>query len=226
MKICFEGFEHSITVRRGRPFVLEVHNRALFARVCDSLVSCSGEDGFEAYTVWDDEKELRPKSAFLVVSDALNLPWECRELGGNLYQILQDRQMEDEELRGTFEISFRELNKLMFQLVNQLDGEYRFKIEWDLQRYLKAFGFAADYGRDDPFIDKLILFLDYCADMHVKKTLLFVNLKTFLTKNDVQKLYERVFFHDLKMLLVENAEDGNRYEIEDKLVIDQHFLEE
>ena len=53
-----------------------------------------------------------------------------------------------------------------------------------------------------------------------------MNLKTFLTKNDVQKLYERVFFHELKMLLVENAEDGNRYEIEDKLVIDQHFLEE
>lgn len=225
MRICFDGFENLIELRRGRPFVLEVHNHALFARVCDSLVSCDGEDACEAYTIWDGEREVRPKSAFLVVSDVLNLPWESKDLGGRLYSLLQARQLEDEVIRGLFESRFRELRGLISQLLVQLEGDYRFGLEWDLQRFLKAFGFTVDLDRGAAFIDRLILFLDCCADMQAKKVLLFVNLKTFLTENEVTSFYERVFFHELSVLMLENHADTSFYALEDKMVVDQHFLE-
>ena len=126
MRICFDGFENPIELRWARPFVLEVHNRALFARVCDSLVSCYGEDACEAYSIWDGEREVRPRSAFLVVPDALNLPWESKDLGGRLYSLLQERQLEDEAIRGLFDSRFRELRGLVSQLLVQLEGDYRF----------------------------------------------------------------------------------------------------
>lgn len=225
MRICFDGFENPIELRWARPFVLEVHNRALFARVCDSLVSCYGEDACEAYSIWDGEREVRPRSAFLVVPDALNLPWESKDIGGRLYSLLQERQLEDEAIRGLFDSRFRELRGLVSQLLVQLEGDYRFGLEWDLQRFLKAFGFTVDFDQGAAFIDRLILFLDCCADMQVNKALLFVNLKTFLTEKEVARFYERVFFHELRVLMLENDADMNSYALEDKMVVDQHFLE-
>lgn len=225
MRICFDGFENPIELRRAHPFVFEVHNRALFARVCDSMVSCDGEDACEAYTIWDGEREVRPRSAFLVVSDALNLPWESKDLGGRLYSLLQERQLEDEAIRGLFDSRFREMRGLVSRLLVQLEGDYRFGLEWDLQRFLKAFGFTVDFDRGATFIDRLILFLDCCADTRVNKALLFVNLKTFLTEKEVARFYERVFFHELRVLMLENNADMNSYALEDKMIVDQHFLE-
>ncbi len=61
--------------------------------------------------------------------------------------------------------------------------------------------------------------------MQVNKALLFVNLKTFLTEKEVARFYERVFFHELRVLMLENDADMNSYALEDKMVVDQHFLE-
>ena len=225
MIISFEGFEHQIAISPGRPFVLEIHNQMLFARIAESLVLRSGEYGAEAYSVWDDGKEINPNNAFLPVPDVFNLPWDARDLAGNLYQTFQEQQLENEDFRRSIEGHFRQINELIFELSLPLEGNYCFNVEWDLRRYLKAFSFAVDMHAADSIFDKLILFIDHCADMRLSKVLLFVNLKTFLTKDEVEKLYERLFFHETKVLMIENKVDEYCYDKEAKLVIDQDFLE-
>ena len=53
--------------------------------------------------------------------------------------------------------------------------------------------------------------------------------KTFLakpvTKNELEKLYEHVFFLNLCVLLLENKHDSSSYEHEHKLVVDLQLLE-
>ena len=71
----------------------------------------------------------------------------------------------------------------------------------------------------------MIKFLALVKDASLNKVILFVNLKLFLTENELELFYEQAFFSKLRILLVENAYDALRYERERKYVIDQDFLE-
>ena len=58
-----------------------------------------------------------------------------------------------------------------------------------------------------------------------KKTIVFVNAKTFLTNNEVKALFDHVFYSKMNVLLLENKRDGNVYDYERKMIVDLHFLE-
>lgn len=57
------------------------------------------------------------------------------------------------------------------------------------------------------------------------KDISFVNLKTFLTKNELKLFYEHVFYTGTHVVLFENKQDNNSYQHERKYTVDQDFLE-
>ena len=226
MRLVIEGIETPIDICRGRPRVIEVHNRTLFARIARSLASRDGEDAFEPYSLWDDDgAELKPSSTLLMVSDPLRLPWENKALSGRLFDMVEGLMLEDEELRVEIEGMGARLAKGISRLTHQVNAEYSFAVEWGLRQYLKSFSFSVEHLDGDNYLESLISFLDFCADMALKQVLVFVNLKTFLSGNDLIEFYDRVFFHDLRVLMLEAMVDEISYEHERKTVIDLHFLE-
>lgn len=215
-----------MVIRRGRVYTVEVENSCLYTRVCRSLVAGGGDAALEQFSIWDDEGvELTPAKAVLAISDPLHLPWDSAELSGRLLGMMESLLFESEDARGTFEEYGRQLQALACRLTHQVECGYRFNVEWDVKRYLKSFGFGADRGESLPYIDMLNSFLDFISDMRLKKMLVFVNLKTFLTENEFQQFLDRVFFHDLEVLLLENKPSEINFDTEDKMIIDQHFLE-
>ena len=68
-------------------------------------------------------------------------------------------------------------------------------------------------------------FLSLALDMGDKRALVFVNLKTYLSKNDFATFAEQVFYQNAQVLLLENKLDCEAHEHERKRVIDLDFLE-
>ena len=54
---------------------------------------------------------------------------------------------------------------------------------------------------------------------------IFINLKTFLEKTEYESFLEHAVFLNFLVLLLENKRDYLKYQLEDKMIIDQHFLE-
>lgn len=226
MKITLSGINHAIELMEGEVCTLEIENRTLYANVCRSLASGEGGSAFEPYSVWDDDgEELTPSSSLLVVTDPLNLPWEHKALSGKLFDRLENLLFESEESRDEVESLASSLFRAIARLPHQVNAEYSFGLEWSLRQYLKSFAFHVDRFESSRYLDSLISFLDFSSDMGVKQVLVFSNLKTFLSKTDLIEVFEHVFFHNLRVLLLETAHDGTCYEHEKKMYIDQHFLE-
>lgn len=226
MKLVFSGADRPIVINKGKVHTVEIANSHLFTRVCRSLSAGGGEEVFESFSIWDDVgEEMSSSKALLMVSDPLHLPWDSTELAGRLPLVMESLLFEDEDARATFEGFGRRLQEFALRLTHQVDGGYGFNVEWDMRRYLKTFGFAVDRGEDLPYLDTLDTFLDFVSDMQLKKVLVFVNLKTFLTENEFRQFIDRVFFHEFEVLLLENKPCSMRFEKEEKTVIDQHFLE-
>ena len=226
MKICFSGFNSPIKLDRSKACVLEVHNRALFARVSSSLISGLGDGAVEPYTLWSDEGNVvHPNSAFLPVCSPLCLPWDDKSLIGGVTAHCEELVFEDESMRSALECTFASLESCLSQVALKLNSDYMFGIDWEVKRFLRTYGFGVELDEGELLIDKVIKFLMFAKDASLKKVLLFINLKPFLTEIELNRFFEQAFFSNLPVMLIENAPDDRVFEHETKYVIDQDLLE-
>ena len=225
MKIVFTGLETPLEVDSEWISVLEVHNRTLFARICQSLASLTGSQACEPYYVWDDAgSAIQPKNAYLYVGDPFSLPWQERDLAGALQQHFESCLIEDYMLRDEIESLGRAISSRIALLGLQMSADYSFGAEWDLRRYLKAFDFDVCRG-DVSLLENLIEFFKFASDMRFSRMLVFVNLKSFLSGNQLDLLYEQAVFSRVRLLLLENVKDERLFPQEKKKVVDQCFIE-
>ena len=225
MRIAFYGLEKSIELTPGRVSVLQVENQALFTRLCSSLRSGEGEGSLEPYSLWNEDVEVKPGDAFLFVDSPFDLPWDDRALAGEMSKRFEKLFLEDEELRGRVDRAAQQMAADIASLGLSMHAGYGFGIEWDVRKFIRAFGFGVDRSQQNTILDSLIDFMSLALDAGLKKPLVFVNLKTFLTESELKSLYEHAFFTSLSVLLLENKVDENVYEHEDKRAIDLQFLE-
>ena len=225
MRLVFSGLENPLKLTAGETSVLQVENSALFARIVSSLQTGLGHQAMEPYSLWEDDGEVKPGNALMVVPDALNLPWDDRAFMTTITKRVEREYLEDEDLRMQVEEAERAIKMRLSRLNLGFNADLGFGLEWDLKRYLKFLGFGAAPQEDRSFLDNLLNFLSFALDAGCRKTIVFVNLKTFLTENELQMLYDHVFFLKLSLLLLENKIDTMSYRHENKLAVDLQFLE-
>lgn len=225
MKLVLSGLENSVEISPGIVTTLQVENGALFARVAQSLVSLEGRMAQEPFTLWEGDAEVKPSSALLVAPNVFDLPWDDRALMGEILKRIEREFLEDEDLRRAIEAMDSSLSEKLLGLGFGMNSDYGFGLEWDLKRYLKFRGFGVWRRADESLLDNLLNFISLALDSGCKKTIVFVNVKTFLTNNEVKVLFDYVFYSKMKVLLLENKRDGNVYDYERKMIVDLHFLE-
>lgn len=226
MRISFAGMDAPVEIRERGVTILRVLNQHLYARLCESLVSQKGEAAVEPYSVWDEDgHEINPASALLVVANPFDLPWKHRSMVGELYSSLEAGLLEDEDMRRELQEFRVALESSVHKLGFQLNADYGFAVEWSLGSYLKAFSYEVDLSGASTLLEKLICFVDFAADVTVGKVLVFVNLGTFLMENDLLGLNDRLFFHGISALLLENRTFKLDESIALEYVVDQDFVE-
>lgn len=226
MVISFSGFDHPMVCDDAGVSVVQVSNKAMFARICQSLISGRGEEAVEPYSVWGkDGTEIASSRAFLPVVNLFDLPWKHKSLSGGLYKQFENHLLMDEDDRRLIQQLNKQLESAVAQIGFQYHGEYGFGIKWSLQRYLNAFGFGVELSPSTSLFDNLMSFIELVADVGLSETLLFVNLKTFFTEKELLELYKELVFYGIGSLLLENRDAVAQYEFERKTVIDQHFLQ-
>lgn len=226
MRLKFSGLEFSAELLVGKPMTIDIQNEQLFSRVCASLVSGLGEDALEPYMLWDDAgKPIKPSSALMVISDPLNLPWGHRLLSGKLYDKVERLIEENDELREEIEAINQKIEQGISMCALQMNGDYSFGVEWAMNKYLKAFSFGIENTSDDSLLDKLIRFLSLASDVSFKESFVFINVRKFLTKNEMDELVKQSIFLNLSCLFVENSLGFDMYSTENRVCVDQDFLE-
>ena len=225
MKLVFRGLEHPVSIEPGSAATLQVEQPALFSRIVESLISAEGRYAIEPYTLWDADKELTAKDVLLMVPNPFALPWDDRALMGQIIKKIERDMIADEDIRLLIEEAEQAFASRLISLTGGLSADYSFGVEWDLPKSLKMLGFGAAPAAGAKLVDNLIAFLSLALDAGFKKSIAFVNLKTFLTKKEFDLLLEHVFYTKLNVLFLENKIDTEKHEYERKYVVDQHFLE-
>lgn len=226
MKMVFEGFSAPIQIGRDAVATLEVHDKVLFSRVCQSLLSERGEEAVEPYLVFDEKGESRSaRNAFLFVLSPFDLPWEDRRLLGKVHDRVEGMILSEDAIRQEVELAARDLAERIESLGLLLRSDYELGLEWDVGKYLKSFDFGIARDQDDGLIDNLSKFLRLASDACFEKVLTFVHLKNYLTFEDIETFCEEAIFSGIQVLLLESTPDISKHQNERKVTIEQDFLQ-
>ena len=88
-------------------------------------------------------------------------------------------------------------------MLNQADYALKFKDDFNLQSLFKALEVEFEAGEGN-FLEGLVYFLDVCSKFQKIKILTFVNLKTYLTSEELHEFYKEAFYRKIQLLLLEN----------------------
>ena len=225
MNLTISGFSEPLVLGSDHVSVLEIHNRRLFARVCQSLMSELDGEALEPYTLWDGDDQRSSRNYFLFICNPFELPWSERALIGEVLERIEDMFLHEDEARQRIETAGRSLSEQVASLGLRLQSDYAFEVQWDMRKYLKAFDFCVEVDPADELLDNLTKFLKFASDAAFRKQLVFVNLKNFLVEKEIQEFYRQAVFFELNVLLLENASDDSAFEYERKMCSDIDFLQ-
>lgn len=225
MNLVLSGFSETLALGNDAVSVLEIHNRTLFARVCQSLFSELDDEALEPYALWEGDERKSSRNQFLFVFNPFELPWSERALIGEVLERVENMFLDEDDVRQEIEAAGRALSERVAALGLRLQSDYAFDVQWEMRKYLKAFDFGVDLDPSDTLLDNLIKFLKLASDAAFKRQLVFVNLKNFLAVEEVREFYLQAIFSELHVLLLENAPDDMSFEYERKMCIDKDFLQ-
>lgn len=216
-----------VSIGPGVPSTLEIHDRALFAKVCRSLISERGQYAEEPYVLMtEDGKAVSARKSMLVVSALPNLPLRDRTLISKLYQqIAMQAELNSEKYELVNELACR-LSEELETVTDGMWGEYSFAGEWSIGAYCKAMSFLPVTDDSHSLIENCIALLGLCADIGFECPIVMVNAKSFLVTEEIEELFEQVFFLDSRLLLLESWQDNRVLAREEKTIVDLHFLVE
>lgn len=219
MKIVFSGIPVSVELSDKKVSVLEVTNNHLFALICNSLLEKDEELREIPFSLWDEDKEIKPEQKILYVDSPLSLPWDDKKLNNKFLEYVSKEINLDEQRRSRIIDAISVINEEIFQVSSGFNASYELQTDWDVSKYLKTYHFTAERaGRS--FFDNQIEFLNFISDVSFRGVVVFINLKKFFTQEQYTKWSNHVIFLGIQALLIETEtsirDNGN----ENKQVID------
>ena len=225
MNLKFKNMNFEIELTPNFVNCLEVQNKEYFSRITLALLSQLGEVACEPYFLFNDKgKSVSVKNKLIVINTLPQIPVaDKKSLSGVWDAISNDMRLDIESYD-----EFMSLANRMFEIIRihslGLHSSMDFMLEFDEKLVMKCFGFEPDSATSDKLIDNLIAFFEILIDAGSIKPVVFVNLKNFLTKNQLELVAEQAFLNKIPLLLLESSCDSNKYEREQKIVVDQDLI--
>ena len=202
MRIVFSTVPVSVELSDKKVSVLEIVNNHLFAQICSSLIEKDEESREMSFSLWDEDKEIKPEQNILYVDSPLSLPWDDKKLNNKFLEYVSKEINLDEQRRSRIIDVVSVINEEIFQVSSGFNASYELQTEWDMAKYLKMSHFSAKKaGRS--FFDNQIEFLNFISDVSFRGAVVFVNLKKFFTQEQYVEWSNQVVFLGIQTLLIE-----------------------
>ena len=201
MKLVYTELEKQLVFQENKVNVLVIERKELFRRMIQELdKQISREDG--EFVLSDNNKTMKIDKEVCLILNPFALDINSRKTLTGLYNELGKLGLNEENYLKTC-ILKGQIAEYIYDLLNQVDYALKFQDDFNLQSLFKALEVEFEAGEGN-FLEGLVYFLDVCSKFQKVKILTFVNLKTYLTSEELHEFYKEAFYRKIQLLLLEN----------------------
>lgn len=202
MKLVYTELEQQLIFPENKVNVLVIEHKELFRRMIQELAKQI--DGVEGrFVLSDNDKILKIDKDVCLVVNPFALEINSRKALTGLYNELGKLGMNEENYLNTCRVK-GQIAEYIYGLLNQVDYALKFQDDFNLQSLFKALEVEFESGEEN-FLEGLVYFMDVCSKFQKVKIFAFVNLKTYLTNDELKKIYKEAFYRKIQLLLLENS---------------------
>ena len=213
MKISHPLFSAPFLLKEEAANVIIIENGALFFSLMQEFSKqCNGEGG--SFVLSDSFSEL-PFSKYVdFVGDIFTFSINERKLSSKLISRISEKALDDEHFASTAEI-LSVMEKYMLDLISDFDVSVHLENSVDIAMLLKAVPVSvSDPGATLP--EKICNYAKINFEFFGKSIFAFVNLKQFVSEEDLLEIYKFFRYEKLSLLLFEGYQKS--------ILRDEHIL--
>lgn len=221
MKMKINFLDNEIKFIDGYINNIEVENKKYFFRIINNLFLTNVEYNDEILFFDDNYKEINLTNKMNIVIDYFNIDFNNKKYLTETYKLVSEQLTE--ENRKKINNEYRKIVSSLKTILNKIDIPITINEELDITSLQKIFKLSIN--NKDEIIEKLLLLIDIEKIFHINKLLIFVNLKQYLSKEELKELYKYSIYNNVKILLIDSECYGTCNEFEKKLIIDENLEE-
>ena len=215
--MCLANFRSNIKVdiEEGKVSVLVIENPSIMRNILLELeAQLQGESG--NFVLSADYEPVSIHKNLVLVKDPLNIDCNDKKILTKLYQNIADEEkMHNSTERDKFDVAYLEYLKELC-LLSPLPLAYDERLS--LAELLKIAHVVIDHAARN-YVENLWLYIKVMGELLHIKVFAFVNLKCFLSNDELNLLYKQCFYEQKLLLLIESYDLPFRTD-EKKCIVD------
>ena len=222
MNLKINYFDNCIKLENDSIQVIEIENKKMFYRFVNDLYLLEKDEKLNELYFFDKEnKELNMNGRVGIYINFFNLDFNSKK---NL-SILQKNIINQlsEEMKNKLVNNYKKMYNIFNKILFEIDLPFIMNDNFTKEDILKLFKISITIQND--LLDNLLLLVDLENILKVNDVLFMINLKQYLSKEELEEFYKYSIYNGIRVVLVDSQSYGVTLNYEKKLIIDENLDE-
>lgn len=221
MKLNVNYIDNSLNINDSNVLCVEIENKKYFYRFIKDLTNISNGIGNEDVIVYEDDKEINLTNKIKILVNYFDLELNNKKLSNDIVKYINDNI--DEEIKFKLSQEILKIIKIYKNVLNEFDIPLVIDENLSVESITKNLKISLDEKSE--LLENLLLLIDLERTIKCNELLVFVNLKQYLSKEELNELYKYSLYNKIKIMLVDSQCYGVTLNYEKKLIIDESLEE-
>lgn len=199
MKLVNTYYNFELNIAENQVTVLSVENPVAYTRIIGDMWSqINGEEG--SFILSDCEKIKNISKEVECVFNPFSLDCNNKKVITRLYQELKaqsDCVLQEETAKLNCDII-----DYLERLIMTVPYNLKFNCDMDISAIMKMYNVEIE-NQADSMLENIVEYIKVVSQICGTRTFVFVDLKHFLTYEELEKLYETVFYEKINLIIIE-----------------------
>lgn len=222
MKINIDYIENEIILLDNKIFTLEIENKSYFYRLINDFNLVSKNVLSDNIKFFDDKNsEINLSNKIDVVVDYFNIDFNSKKITNSLYKLISTNIGDNDKSK--LENYYVKIKNVLSKSFLDYNLPLIINDEFNIEIVLKLL--KVNIESKNNLLDNLFLLIDINNIFHINELIIFVNLKQYLSNDELLELYKYCLYNNVRILLIDSQCYGVTNKFEKKLIIDGNLDE-
>lgn len=222
MKLTIKYLDNDIDIKENEVYALEIENKNYFYRIVRDLHNiCDNNIVDDIYLYDDNNNEINYFNKFKIFIDFFDFNLNSKKITNEIIKYVNKNI--SVEVKESILNQYNKIIKLYKKELNNIDIPLTIETEIDSDNITQSLKISIEIKQN--IIDNLLLLIDIEKNLGAKNILIFINLKQYLTRNELEELYKYSIYNGVLILLIDSQCYGGTLNNEKKLIIDENLDE-
>ncbi len=220
MKIKISFLDSELDFSVCNIYSLEVHNKKYLYRISKLFYMLSNDTNIDDIKAYDkNNKEILITNKIRFFTNYFDFNFNSKKYNNDItkYIISNLEQYESEKILK----AYRKICELLNKELLKLDLPISINVEEGITNVIKLLKYSIN--NKEELLDNLLLLIDLETILNSNKVLCFINLKQYLSKEELEELYKYATYNSVNFILIDSIKYNCIKEYEKLIIIDENL---